>query len=53
MWYESYMKTQGTGVPALAPDEDRGLADALASLRAGDGRTVDQARTSIDAILRR
>lgn len=39
--------------PALTADEDQGLADALASLRAGEGRTVDQVRQAIDSIVRR
>ena len=39
--------------PALTADEDQGLADALASLRAGEGRTVDQVRQTIDSIVRR
>jgi len=38
---------------ALTADEDQGLADALASLRAGEGRTVDQVRQTIDSIVRR
>jgi hypothetical protein len=36
---------------ALTPDEERGLAEALASLRAGEGRTVDQVRQTIGSIL--
>ena len=39
--------------PALTSDEEEGLAAALASLRAGEGRTSDQVRHTIDAILRR
>ncbi len=39
--------------PTLTPDEEQGLAEALASLRAGDGRTVDHVRKTIGAILRR
>lgn len=39
--------------PALTADEDQGLADALASLRASEGRTVDQVRKTIDSIVRR
>lgn len=39
--------------PALLPDEDQGLADALAALRAGEGRTVEQVRKTISSILRR
>lgn len=36
--------------PALSPDEEHGLAEALASLRAGAGRTLDQVRRSIGGI---
>ena len=39
--------------PALTPDEHQGLANALASLRAGEGRTVEQVRKTIDSIIRR
>jgi hypothetical protein len=39
--------------PALTPDEEQGLAEALTSLRAGEGRTLDQVRKTIDSILRR
>lgn len=39
--------------PTLTADEDRGLAEALASLRAGEGRTVDEVRQTIDSIVRR
>ena len=39
--------------PTLTPDEDRGLAEALASLRAGESRTLDQVRQTIDSIVRR
>lgn len=37
----------------LTSDEDQGIAQALASLRAGKGRTPDQVRQSIDSILRK
>lgn len=37
----------------LTADEDQGLAEALASLRAGEGRTVDEVRQTIDSLLRR
>ncbi|MDB4963439.1 MAG: hypothetical protein JWP01_3438 [Myxococcales bacterium] len=40
-------------VPALTADEDQGVANALASLRAGQCRTVDQIRETIDSIVRR
>lgn len=39
--------------PELTSDEDRGIARALASLRSGHGRTVDQVRQTLDAIARR
>ena len=39
--------------PALTADEDQGLADALASLEAGEGRTLGQIRQTIDSLLRR
>ena len=37
----------------LTHDEQEGLRQALASLRAGEGRTVEQVRHTIDATLRR
>jgi hypothetical protein len=37
----------------LSPEEDEGIRQALASLRAGNGRTIDQVRQTIDAVLRR
>jgi len=37
----------------LSPEEDDGIRQALASLRAGNGRTIDQVRQTIDAVLRR
>lgn len=37
----------------LTADEEQGLADALASLRRGEGRTVDHVRKTIGSILRR
>lgn len=40
-------------VAALTADEDEGLRQALASLRAGNGRTIAQVRQRIDAVLRR
>ena len=40
-------------VPALSAEEDQGLADALASLQAGEGRTVGQVRQTIDSLVRR
>ncbi len=49
----TYVVEAVDSAPALTPDEDQGLADALASLRAGEGRTVDQVRRTIDPIIRR
>ena len=40
-------------MPPLTQEEDEGLRRALASLRAGTGRTVEQVRRTIDSILRR
>jgi hypothetical protein len=40
-------------VTELTDDEEEGLRQALASLRAGKGRTVDQVRNTIDAALNR
>ena len=37
--------------PALTADEDQGLADALASLQAGEGRSLGQVRQTIDSLL--
>jgi hypothetical protein len=39
-------------VPALTEEEDRGLRQALASLQAGKGRSVEQVRQRVDALLR-
>ncbi len=39
--------------PVLSAEDEKGLAEALASLRAGDGRTAEQVQQRIDAILRR
>lgn len=40
-------------IPALTEEEDEGLRQALASLRAGKGRSVRQVRERIDAVLRK
>jgi hypothetical protein len=40
-------------VPLLSPDEEAGLSTALASLRSGNGRTLEQVQQRINAILRR
>jgi hypothetical protein len=39
--------------PALTEDEEEGLYQALASLRAGKGRPIAEVRRRIDAILRK
>jgi hypothetical protein len=39
--------------PLLTDDEEAGLSAALASLQAGQGRTLEQVRQTIDTILRR
>ena len=49
----TYVVEAVDSAPALTPDEGQGLADALASLRAGEGRTVDQVRRTIDPIIGR
>ncbi|MEO8845000.1 MAG: hypothetical protein ABI591_22480 [Kofleriaceae bacterium] len=49
----TYVVEAVDGASALTPDEDRGLAEALGSLQAREGRTVDQVRKTIDSISRR
>jgi len=49
----TYVVEAVDGASLLTPDEDRGLAEALASLRAGEGRSLDQVRKTIDSIIRR
>jgi hypothetical protein len=49
----TYMVKPVDKAPTLTPDEEQGLAEALASLRAGEGRTVDQVRKTLDSIVRR
>jgi len=39
--------------PALTDEEEEGLRAALASLRTGKGRTIEQVRQTIDGVLRR
>lgn len=48
-----YLVESVDDVPSLTEDEEEGLRQALASLRAGKGRSVDQVRQRIDAVLRR
>jgi len=38
---------------SLSPDEEQGLQQALTSLQAGKGRTVEDVRETIEAILRK
>jgi len=40
-------------LPELTEDEDKGLRQALASLHAGKGRTLDEVRETVDAALER
>ena len=40
-------------VPHLTHDEDERLRQALTSMRAGNGRSVEQVRGTIDALLHR
>jgi hypothetical protein len=40
-------------IPALTQEEEEGLRQALASVRAGKGRSSDQVRETIDNALRR
>ena len=40
-------------VPRLTEEEDWGLRQALTSLRAGQGRSLQQARQRIDPLLRK
>ena len=49
----SYVVEAVDSVPGLTPEEDEGLSMALASLRAGHGRTTEQVRQAIESILRR
>ncbi len=49
----TYVVEAVDAVPALTADEEKGLADALASLRAGEGRTLDQVRQTFGSVLRR
>lgn len=39
--------------PALSSEEEEGLRIALASLRAGNGRTIDQVRQAFAGLLRK
>jgi hypothetical protein len=48
-----YVVEAADDVPALTHEEEDGLRQALASMRAGKGRSVEQVRGTIDALLRR
>lgn len=48
-----YVVESADDVPALTDEEEEGLRAALASLRAGKGRTIEQVRQTIDGVLRR
>jgi hypothetical protein len=48
-----YVVESVDAAPALTEEEDVGLRQALDSLRAGRGRSVEQVRQRIDAILRK
>ncbi len=48
-----YVVEPADEVPHLTHDEEEGLRQALASMRAGNGRSVEQVRGTIDALLRR
>jgi hypothetical protein len=39
--------------PCFMNDEEQGIAQALASLRAGQGHTAEQVRRRIDSLLRK
>jgi quercetin dioxygenase-like cupin family protein len=49
----SYVLEPVEAAHELTAEEDEGLRMAMASLRAGKGRSVDQVRHRLDAILRR
>jgi len=44
---------EAVDAPGLTPEEDEGLERALASLRAGKGRSVEQVRQSVASVLDR
>jgi hypothetical protein len=44
---------EAVDAPLLTPEEEEGLERALASLRAGQGRSIDQVRQSIASVLDR
>jgi hypothetical protein len=40
-------------VPALTPEEEQGLEEAIAALDRGEGADLDDVRADLDAIVRR
>jgi hypothetical protein len=40
-------------VPALTPEQEQGLEEALAALDRGEGADLDEVRADLDAITRR
>jgi hypothetical protein len=47
-----YVVESGDDAPELTEDEEEGIRQALASLRAGKGRTANQVRETIEAVFR-
>jgi hypothetical protein len=47
-----YVVGSGDDAPELTEDEEEGIRQALASLRAGKGRTANQVRETIEAVFR-
>ncbi len=47
-----YVLESADDIPDLTDDEEDGLRQALTSLRAGKGRSIDQVRETIDAALK-
>jgi hypothetical protein len=48
-----YVLESADVVPELNDEQEDGLRQALGSLRTGKGRTIEQVRETIDAVLRR
>jgi hypothetical protein len=48
-----YVVESADEAPELTENEEAGLQQALASLRSGNGRTLDQVRETIASVLRR
>lgn len=49
----TYLVEAVDDAPSLTSDEEQGIEQALASLRAGQGRTTEQVRQRIDSLLRK